>query len=315
MLTKLLTDYDLEHLVNCKFWHSQSHEKGCIMLEEMSQKKLRQLQLLENDILIKVVEICKKYGLQYYLSSGTLLGAVRHQGFIPWDDDIDIEIPIDDFRQFLKVAQSELGDEYFLQTYVTDPNYHFAYAQVRKNNTTFLDPYNYYYKIHHGVSIDVFPMVPVNDGIRLFLKQKWISASNFVQIQEKINTHKDEFQRLLGPVGMWVMKMSEKIPMSGRQKIHKMMLDVVFNAKEEKCKYYTNVWGNITRIIPKEAYDGKPSKVPFEGHMYDAPHDYDCYLKIAYGNYMELPPEEERIVRCSKKILDFENSYEKYVKY
>ena len=285
------------------------------MSKEISQKQLRQLQLLENEILIKVVEICRKYGFQYYLSSGTLLGAVRHGGFIPWDDDIDIEIPIDDFRKFLEIAQSELGNEFFLQTYMTDPNYHFAYAQVRKNNTTFMDPYDYYYRVHQGVSIDIFPMVPVNGGIRLFLKQKWITASNYVQIQEKINTHKDEFQRLLGPIGMWVMKMSEKIPMSGRQKLHTMMLDVVFNAKEERCKYYTNVWGNITRVIPKEAYAGEPRKVLFEGHLYNAPYDYEKYLEIAYGDYMKLPPEEERKGKGSNKILDLENSYKIYVKY
>ena len=285
------------------------------MAETITPELLRKVQLLENEILIKVVEICDKYNLQYYLSSGTLLGAVRHRGFIPWDDDIDIEIPVKEYRVFLNIAQKELGSEYFLQTYMTDPNYHFAYARVRKNNTTFMDPYDYYYEVHQGVWIDIFPMVSINDGLELSLKKKWLSASNFVQIQEKINSHEDEFRKMLGPVGMGIMKLSEKIPMAGRQKIHGMMLNVVFNAKPEKCNYFTNVWGNFTRIIPKEVYEGEPCKVPFEGRLYNAPYDYKRYLEIAYGDYMKLPPEEERKGHGKKRIVDLENSYKKYVKY
>lgn len=277
-----------------------------------NQNLLRQLQLTEKEMLLDAVRVCDTHHIPYYLSSGTLLGAVRHKGFIPWDDDIDIEIPIHDYRRFLEIAQAELGDGYFVQNYMTDPNYNFAYTRIRKNNTTFMDPYHASYQIHHGVWIDIFPLVAVNPGKPLSMKRKILSLSNFIQIQDKIDSHKEEFQKMLGPAGMALMKTFSSLPMKTRQKIHTKLLNIVFDADPDKCSHRANVWGNITTVFPKEVYEGEPGKVEFEGVLLNAPHDYIRYLEIKYGDYMKLPPENERTGHGKNIIIDLQNSYEKY---
>lgn len=277
------------------------------------QNQLRQLQLTENEMLKDVVKVCEQYGITYYLSSGTLLGAIRHKGFIPWDDDIDIEIPVNDYRRFLEIAQKALGAQYFVQNYMTDPNFNLAYTRIRKNGTTFLDPYHAAYRIHHGVWLDVFPLVAVNPGLSLSFKRKILSLSNFIQIQGKIDSHMEEFNKLLGPIGMAVMRTFSKLPMKTRQKIHERLLGIVFDADPAKCTHRANVWGNITTVFPKEVYEGTPDSVEFEGEQRSAPHESVKYLEIKYGDYMKLPPVEQRRGHGANIIVDLKNSYEKYI--
>ena len=119
--------------------------------------EIKDVQRVELDILIKVARLCEERGLTYFIESGTALGAVRHGGFIPWDDDIDIGMPRQDYEKFLDIAQKELGDEYFVQTRETDPNAPFSFAKVRKNGTTFIEWNKRNIKMHHGIYIDIFP--------------------------------------------------------------------------------------------------------------------------------------------------------------
>ena len=277
------------------------------------QTLLRELQLVENEILLAVVDVCEKNNIEYFLSSGTLLGAVRHGGFIPWDDDIDIEMPIQDYRRFLEIAQLSLGERYFVQTFMTDPNWNFAYTRIRKNNTTCMDSYYSACRIHHGVWIDVFPVVSLNPGISLTITKKLISVSNFFQIQNRVDCHKEEYEEEYGKLWIWLVNAFSKLPMRTRQRIHTALLNLVFNARPEKCTHMANVWGNITTVFPKEVYLGEPQRITFEGNLLKAPHDYIRYLEIKYGDYLTPPPPEERHGHGGDVIVDLENSYENYI--
>lgn len=274
---------------------------------------LRKLQLVEKDILLDVVRVCDKFHITYYLNGGTLLGAVRHGGFIPWDDDVDIEIPIKDYKLFLKVAQEALGESYFVQNFQTDPNFQFAFTRIRKNNTTFLYMNHREHHVHHGVWLDIFPQVALNDGISLKIKRRWISFSNYVQIGDLLESNKTEFKKTIGAFGVWLVKTFSKIPIKRRQKIHKWMLDRVFNADPKKCTYLACVWGNITSYFKKEIYEGEPKYLLFEGEKLRVPTDYKGYLEIVYGDYMTPPPPEKRVGHGGEVIVDLENSFEQYM--
>ena len=101
--------------------------------------ELRKLQLIETSIVADVDAICEKYNLQYYMIGGTLLGAVRHKGFIPWDDDIDLVMYRDDYNRLINIIQTEYSEKYFVQTFETDPYYTRYIAKIRLNGTTMLE--------------------------------------------------------------------------------------------------------------------------------------------------------------------------------
>ena len=119
---------------------------------------LRDVQKVQLEILLEFDRICRKHGLKYLLFAGTLLGAVRHKGFIPWDDDIDVCMLRGDYERFLTVCKDELSAELFLQTTDTDREYPLQFAKLRKNNTRFVEKSMSDLKIHHGVFIDIFPL-------------------------------------------------------------------------------------------------------------------------------------------------------------
>ena len=118
---------------------------------------LRRLQLLQLKILKEFVRVCRKHGLRFYIMDGTCLGAIRHQGFIPWDDDIDVGMYAEDFDRFIRCSE-DFGPEYFLQTIETDPEFKTMIARVRLNGTTIIEKDFMNADIHQGVFIDVYPL-------------------------------------------------------------------------------------------------------------------------------------------------------------
>ncbi|MEG0570778.1 MAG: LicD family protein [Oscillospiraceae bacterium] len=247
-------------------------------------------------ILKKVHEICTANNLTYFLSDGTLLGAVRHGGFIPWDDDLDIVMPREDYRRFTLIAQKELGDDFFLQTTKTDPDYKswFIPMKVRDNNSTYIEKYGRSY--HQGVYIDVFP-IDIFTGKKQLKRKKIISLLSI--IKGPIATFKP------ASVHYWARLLFQCLL---RFIPNKLIIRYIKKAQRENDEIVKNnpdlkdyVYGFETpwsiRLNHEEIYPLK--LVKFENLEAFAPNDTHSLLKKQYGDYMQIPPESERGVHLT----------------
>src|SRR5699024_5455265 len=140
----------------------------------MNKNILRKLQLTQLEILIEFDRICRENDLKYQIHYGTLLGAVRHKGFIPWDDDIDVGMLREDYNIFLKLANEKINNKYFIQNHKTDPEYIHSFTRITKNNTVSMQ--NTYSEIdmHQGIFIDVFPLDKIQNDTLIGALQKKI---------------------------------------------------------------------------------------------------------------------------------------------
>lgn len=132
--------------------------------KRMEKEELQKIWNVELDLLIQFIRVCKKYNLQYYLSGGTLLGCIRHGGFIPWDDDIDIDMPRKDYEKLCSVASMEFQYPYFWQTASSDPGYFSGHAKLRNSNTLCIIPEDMYFCYNKGIFIDIFPLDNLPDS-------------------------------------------------------------------------------------------------------------------------------------------------------
>lgn len=271
---------------------------------------LRRLQKTELMILLKFKEVCEKYHLVYYLSSGTLLGAVRHKGFIPWDDDVDVCMPYHDYLTFLKVGQKELGDRFFLQTSETEKNYCAPFAKIRLNNSTFLDLKFKKRNINHGIWIDIFPLsYTTKQSIKR--KQWLLKISKVLQMDDLIKSNPQELKEEHGAKSIRAARMIQCImPFGLRKHISKIIINAVCNSKPKD--WVCEIYGSTDVIFPSEIFN-QVDYMEFEKTLFPVPHLYDDYLRIQYGNYMQLPSENER-VGVHADIIDFENSYTTIIK-
>lgn len=235
---------------------------------------LRKHQMRMLEMLKYIDEICNVHGIQYWLSSGTLIGAIRHEGFIPWDDDLDIEMTKEDFKKFVKIISEDKNSGYVLQTHKTDFNYFAPYAKLRdlhskiKEDNTNDSHYKY-----NGVYIDVFIMVP--------------SSSS------KINDISDKFQFFL------LYKPNTFIKNGFLRKVYFSTVFFILNSLVYPAMEILSSFGAKDQlrhvpgsgfVKPRNKNDIFPLiKVPFEDGMFSAPRNYDNYLRQIYGNYMALP--------------------------
>ena len=249
------------------------------------------------EILDKVVRICNKHHLEYFITGGTCLGAVRHKGFIPWDDDIDMVMPREDYEKFIEIAKDELDDKYFLDCYKTNKDNHFTFIKIRKNNTTFVMGYKY--PCHNGFFLDIFPL-DYNDNKESKMLKIEISIARCMQETLKYKSHNLCFNSLRHPFISLVF-----YPLSNK-KIHQ-IIDYIY-MKNNKGKHINGAVYPTIYHYKKDIYKYDVvfpySEVLFEGKIYHAYHDTDQYLKQLYGNYMKLPSADKQVAH--KPIyLDF----------
>lgn len=276
-----------------------------IVVTDMSPEKqeiLRKLQLTIVEIIDEIDRICKKYNLRYYIYGGTLLGAVRHKGFIPWDDDADLVMPRADYEKFLKICEKEFDGKYVLQNCFTDPEYHMLFTKIRKCGTYVHEEKWSGKDMNKGIFVDILPL-------DYFPKNKFMGSLvlHAVSICHQICAFKTcKSNRISAKI---LFKLGKKIPKPVRYKIRHWVLKISnrFSSKENICSFGSHYQPMIRRVFKTDWFLGEPKTMEFEGRQYSVPANWENYILHLFGeNYMELPPEEMRVCHTDLMKINFD---------
>ena len=253
------------------------------------------------------VEICEKLNIPYYLVCGTALGAVKYQGFIPWDDDVDVGLLRPDYERFLREAPDHLPEYYFLQNYRTDPRFPQPYSKLRDSRTTFIETNKAHLPIHHGIYIDIFPL----DGYpqdkkqqnllrwrKRFLSWQWGCALEGKRSAvAKVHC---TFFRLIGCRNR-TAKLLEKYE------------KVISAWPVEDAQVWCNHgnWQGEREYAHRSQY-GAGTMAVFEGIPVRIPENYDAYLTQKYGDWRADLPQEQKKSHHFNLVTDPDRPYTHY---
>lgn len=255
----------------------------------ISEKELKQLQTVQQELIREVVRICEKCDIHYNMVGGTMLGAIRHNGYIPWDDDADIGFLRSEYEKFREACKTELNREkYYMQDLRDTEGYRWGYGKLRRKGTEFIRLNQEHMPYEQGISIDLMPFDNVPDGqlsrrihfLRCFLYRKLFWSKVGSRVEEK------PWERIL-------YKIMQCIPMNVIIQSYQHFINVGQKKKTRLVRI-------LTFPTPKGVYGYKRewythlSRYHFEDMMLPGAQDYDGYLRAKYGNYMELPPAENR---------------------
>ena len=278
-------------------------------IRDEKSDKLRNLQLAQIELIRTLVKICEKEGLIYYMLGGTMLGAVRHKGYIPWDDDADFGMPRGDYEKFLVTAPKYLSQEVSLSTFNGVDHFYYMAKLVHKKRKVKIDgvlePYVSY------TWIDIFPLdgMPENSVCRALHKARLLAVrelsalSNFEKIHSLNNVRKSWFNR----AATFICRYIPIYRLVSKQKAWK-LLDTALKAYPyEKSSWNLNLMGayKFRELFPQSVF-GEGDFYDFEGMQLRGPKDYVTYLTQLYGDYMTPPPESERGSKHNVELLEEE---------
>lgn len=267
------------------------------------EKDLGRLQGTLLGMLGEIDRICEKYAISYVLFAGTALGAVRHGGFIPWDDDLDLLMLRADYERFLEVAPGELSGDYFLQKEFSE-HWPMFFSKLRKNGTALMektvpkDPAQ-----HQGIYVDIFPCDNLSDHA-LYRKLQFVSSKIVIAKSLHRRGYLTDSRRkklFMGLCRLLPMRPFRRIAVN-RKGTGTQMVHSFFGASSRFDKsVYAREW--IAQTV----------RMPFCGGEYPVSEAYDRLLTTLYGDYMVLPPEGQRKCKEHAMLIDFEHSYERYI--
>ena len=248
----------------------------------MIKIELSELKRIQIEILDSIVHFCEENNLRYYLAYGTLLGAVRHQGYIPWDDDIDIHMPRPDYEWFIANYKNNI---YSVIDNSLDSAYTLPFAKVHDTRTLFHE--TLYLKNSYGIFIDIFPLDSIKDVQQAKAAVKWRRLLNAKRaIIGKGRGVSKNLAMLVTKILLVPFSMKDIIT-----KIHNIAKRYEYGGTMYICSMYSQA--AYKEVFSKEVFDGFVM-LPFEGKMYRAPKGYEEYLRTNYNDYMQLPPKEKQ---------------------
>ena len=245
---------------------------------------LDELKSIQLDLLQKTADFCERNGLRYILCGGTLIGAVRHKGYIPWDDDIDIAMPRPDYDKFVK-SFNQPGNYYQVVNPDLNPNYEYCFAKVYDSRTVLNELH--YPGDTFGVYVDVFPADGVKDAAQI---RKIMLLRKLLNTKRANYYHRTISKKIINTFGKLLL-----LPVSAHQ---------IAIWMDNECRKYA--FGSLPtagvianpfgpgEMVSKSVFDSDIYQ-EFEGRKYRIPIGYDTWLRSIYGDYMQLPPEEHRV--------------------
>lgn len=262
----------------------------------LTTEEFRRMQLLELELLVELDRVCRKHNINYVIWGGTMLGAVRHKGFIPWDDDADVAMLREDYEKFKKVISDLNPDICFFQDNTNDSEYRWGYGKLRRTGTKYVRLGQEHIKCKTGVFIDIFPYDDIPKWLPFQMLQDF-----YCFCLRKITWSEVGKKSEKGFLRAW-FKLISKIPVSWVYKrlewIHKKSNNSTPN--RVTCLMYTAI-GKLYYKSPLRERYGIPKKwllereeFEFEGHLLYGSKHYDEYLTYLFRDYMKLPPVEKR---------------------
>lgn len=303
-IIKLPTGRDMVALLSEDFFREE------VRCEYIVTELMKKVWAVNLDLYLEFARICEKNNLKYFAYAGTLLGAIRHQGFIPWDDDMDVCMPRSEYEKFLQIAPKELNEPYFLQTPFTDPCYFKTLARLTNVHTTRIPPFFKHSGESHGLMLDIFPLDDCNPSTHQSdMEEIRLSAKRCSQFMKRNDTD------IMTPehYASWKEFMTDD-PMKEWNNVQR----VAKRWQNKGMKYYSmkvlalSIGSRYNTPLMKSWFD-KTISVKFEKTEVKAPFGYDDFLKATYGDYMQFPPKEKRGTWHSGALIDPERPYTDYL--